>query len=471
MSLRNAMFAFALCGLGIGSAVAQNAVPAPQQQTRPAQGLDRLLDQIREGSQQMSKTNQEREARFLRDKNQQAQLLAEAEGARNAADARAKQAKARYDGAQAGIAALKQQLQGRVGDSAQIFSAVSDAAAALKSQAQDSLVTPQVPTRSAELDQLAQARELPGVDQIEKLWFLYAQEIAENGKVARFKAQVFDDAGEPQQAEVTRIGAFTAFADGRYLAIEPGTGQLTALPRQPSDFTGLIRSFGKDADDQTHDILVDPSRGALLRLAAERPALSERIHQAGAVGYVIIAIGLVGAALAIHQLVYLLLVGRKVGAQLRDLGKPRDDNPLGRVLGCLRGESPDSLRALDTEAIETRLAEAVLRETPKLERYQALLRMIVAAGPLLGLLGTVVGMIMTFQVITELGSGDPKVMAGGISHAMVATVLGLLIAIPLLFANSFLGARSRVLTQILDEQAAGMLARQLEARRSRNADA
>ncbi|WP_341917053.1 MotA/TolQ/ExbB proton channel family protein [Hydrocarboniphaga effusa] len=470
MSLRNAMFAFALCGLGIGSALAQNAAPAPQA-ARPAQGLDRLLDQIREGSQQMSKTNQEREARFLRDKNQQAQLLAEAEGARNAADARAKQAKARYDGAQAGIAALKQQLQGRVGDSSQIFSAVSDAAGALKAQAQDSLVTPQLPTRSAELDQLAQARELPGVDQIEKLWFLYAQEIAENGKVARFKAQVFDDTGQPRQAEVTRIGAFTAFADGRYLAIEPGTGQLTALPRQPSDFTGLIRSFGKDADDQIRDILVDPSRGALLRLAAERPALSERIHQAGAVGYVIIAIGLVGAALAIHQLVYLLLVGRKVGAQLRDLGRPRDDNPLGRVLGCLRGESPDSLRALDTEAIETRLAEAVLRETPKLERYQALLRMIVAAGPLLGLLGTVVGMIMTFQVITELGSGDPKVMAGGISHAMVATVLGLLIAIPLLFANSFLGARSRVLTQILDEQAAGMLARQLEARRSRNADA
>ncbi len=95
MSLRNAMFAFALCGLGIGSALAQNAAPAPQA-ARPAQGLDRLLDQIREGSQQMSKTNQEREARFLRDKNQQAQLLAVAVGARNAADARAKQAKARF---------------------------------------------------------------------------------------------------------------------------------------------------------------------------------------------------------------------------------------------------------------------------------------------------------------------------------------------------------------------------------------
>ncbi|MDB5971776.1 MAG: MotA/TolQ/ExbB proton channel family protein [Hydrocarboniphaga sp.] len=412
----------------------------------------------------MSKTNADREARFLRDKSQQAALLAEAEGARSAADARAKSAKGRFDGAQAGIAALKQQLEGRVGDSAQIFSAVSEAAGSFRAQAADSLVTPQFPDRLAQLDALAQARELPGVDQLEQLWLLYAQEIAEGGKVARFKAEVFDDAGAPQQAEVTRIGLFTAFAEGRYLALQPDTGKLAALARQPGH-TGLIDDFGK-GEDELAPMLVDPSRGALLRRSAERPSLSERIEQGGAVGYVIICIGVIGAVLAIYQLIYLLRVDALVRSQLRQIDRPRNDNPLGRVLASIgAGDQADALLLQDPEVLETRLSEAILRETPRLERYQSLLKMIVAAGPLLGLLGTVIGMILTFQVITELGAGDPKVMAGGISQAMIATVLGLIIAIPLLFANSFLGSRSRALTQVLDEQAAGLLARHLEAHR------
>lgn len=428
----------------------------------PANGLDKLVEQIRDGSREMSKTNAEREARFLRDKTQQAALLAQAEAARNAADARAKAAKARFDGAQAGIAALKQQLSGRVGDSAQIFSAVAEAAGAFRAQAGDSLVTPQFPDRIAELDALAQARELPGVDQIEQLWLAYAQEIAEGGKVARFDAQVFDDQGSPQQQQVTRIGLFTAFADGRYLALQPDTGKLAALARQPGH-TGLIDDFGR-GDEPLATILIDPSRGALLRRSAERPTLGERIDQGGEVGYVIIAIGILGGVLAIYQLVYLLRVDRQVRQQLRQIEQPRLDNPLGRVLASIAPQgASDALLLQDPEVLETRLSEAILRETPKLERYQSLLKMIVAAGPLLGLLGTVVGMIMTFQVITELGAGDPKVMAGGISQAMVATVLGLIIAIPLLFANSFLGSRSRALTQLLDEQAAGLLARHLEA--------
>lgn len=450
-----------VCALIPASAFAAVAAALPP--PKPS-GLDQLVEQIREGSRDMSKTNADREARFLRDKNQQAALLAAAEGAATAADARARAAKARFDGAQAGIAALKQQLEGRVGDSAQIFSAVSEAAGSFRVQAADSLVTPQFPGRLAELDTLAQARELPGVDQLEQLWLLYAQEIAEGGKVARFTAEVFDAEGAPQQAQVTRIGLFTAFAEGRYLALQPETGKLAALARQPGH-TGLIDDFGK-GHDELATILVDPSRGALLRRSAERPSLSERIEQGGAVGYVIIFIGVIGAALAIYQLIYLLRVDALVRRQLRQIDRPSRDNPLGRVLASIGAGGPaDALLLQDPEVLETRLSEAILRETPQLERYQSLLKMIVAAGPLLGLLGTVVGMILTFQVITELGAGDPKLMAGGISQAMIATVLGLIIAIPLLFANSFLGSRSRALTQVLDEQAAGLLARHLEAHR------
>jgi biopolymer transport protein ExbB len=119
----------------------------------------------------------------------------------------------------------------------------------------------------------------------------------------------------------------------------------------------------------------------------------------------------------------------------------------------------------DAEIVELRVSEAVLREIPKLERFQAVLRLSVAAGPLLGLIGTVIGMIVTFQSITESGSSDPRLMATGIGQAMIATVLGLGIAIPLLFANAGLVSLSSGIVQILEEQSTGLLASLLERRR------
>ncbi|MGQ0622982.1 MAG: MotA/TolQ/ExbB proton channel family protein [Panacagrimonas sp.] len=428
--------------------------------TYAQKGMDELLKQIQQGSREGSKLNAEREQRFLRNKNEQAGLLAKAESDFATANARANQSKARFAAGQSEIAELKKKLTERVGDSGQMYAAIAQSAGGFRGQVAGSLVTAQFPDRIEFLDQIAQAREIPSVGDLEKLWFLYAQEAAESGRIARFQSEVRDALGEKSQAEVLRVGLFTALTADGYLTLKAQTGQLALLARQPEGQGALAREFF-EADEGLHEVLIDPSRGDLLRLIAERPTVVERIHQGGEVGYVIIAIGVLGAVLAIYQFVYLLLVGGRVRRQLGNVMQPRDDNPLGRVLSSLRGEEQDP------EVLETRLSEAVLRETPKLERFQSLLRMIVAAGPLLGLLGTVIGMIITFQVITEVGAGDPKLMAGGISQAMIATVLGLIIAIPLLFVNSFLMSRSRVLTQILDEQAAGLLAQRLEAQGGR----
>ena len=153
--------------------------------------------------------------------------------------------------------------------------------------------------------------------------------------------------------------------------------------------------------------------------------------------------------------------------QLKNTDVPRNDNPLGRVLATFKGD-PDAIEE-DAEVVELRISEAVLREVPLLERFQAFLRLAVAAGPLLGLIGTVVGMIVTFQSITESGSSDPKLMANGIGQAMIATVLGLGIAVPLLFVNAGLSSLSRSIVQILDEQSAGLLAESLERARDARA--
>ena len=134
------------------------------------------------------------------------------------------------------------------------------------------------------------------------------------------------------------------------------------------------------------------------------------------------------------------------------------------MLVTFKGEAERVEQEKDAEIVELRISEAVLQEVPKLERFQSFLRLAVAAGPLLGLIGTVVGMILTFQSITESGSSDPKLMANGIAQAMIATVLGLGIAIPLLFANAWLQSISKSIVQILDEQSTGLLAERLEGK-------
>lgn len=434
------------------------AVPAVHAQTK---ALDELLRQVREGAAQTAKINQEREARFLKNRNEQQAMLQKAEADLAAARARSNAVRARFDANQKAIAELKAQLQSRAGDYTQVHAAVRQFAADFGAVAAESLVSAQYPDRLPFLNQIANNSELPGLADLEKLWFVLQQEMTEGGKVTAFKAEVVDDEGVRKEMDVTRVGVFAAFAGDRYLTLAPGSSHLNVLPRQPSrHLRGLAEDFVEPRDDGIAPILVDPSRGEQLNLNSERPSVLERIDQGGVVAYVIILIGVIGTAAAIFQLFYLLRVGAAVQRQLRDPDTPRDDNPLGRVLGVLRSESSQ-----DPELLELHLSEAVLRETPRLERFQQLLRMVIAAGPLLGLLGTVGGMIITFQVITEIGAADPKAMAGGISQAMVATLLGLGIAIPLLFINSFLSSRSRVLVQLLDEQAAGMLAQRLERSR------
>ena len=200
-----------------------------------------------------------------------------------------------------------------------------------------------------------------------------------------------------------------------------------------------------------------------MSLYVERPSWAYRIEHGESVNYVILLVGGIAMVCFLYQLVFLIVVRMKVSAQLKSLGKPAADNPLGRVLLAFKGDASNIEQ--DADVAELRIAEAVFREVPRLERFQAMLRLAVAAGPLLGLIGTVLGMILTFQSITESGSSDPKLMAEGIGAAMIATVLGIGIAIPLLFANALLTSISKGIAQVIEEQSAGMLAESIETTR------
>jgi biopolymer transport protein ExbB len=321
---------------------------------------------------------------------------------------------------------------------------------------ENSVTSAQFPDRSDFLvrlnSKLSSDSSLPTIEEIEQLWFLLQQEMTETGKVVKFPAKVIATGGQEIETDVVRVGGFNIVSSAGYLQYTPETGNLSELGRQPQGrFTKTAAELVK-ATSGSVVFGVDPTRGQILATYLDRPGLSERISQGGLIGYVIIGLGIIGLLLSLERLITLSLIGGKVSAQVKN-PKPDAGNPLGRVL-MVAEEHGDS----DLETLELKLGEAIFKETPKLTRSLLFIKIISVVAPLLGLLGTVTGMIVTFQAITLFGTGDPKLMAGGISQALVTTVLGLTVAIPIVLLHTLVSGRSRHIMHILQEQSAGIVA-------------
>ncbi|HVH17495.1 MAG TPA: MotA/TolQ/ExbB proton channel family protein, partial [Myxococcota bacterium] len=381
-----------------------------------AVNLDALLEQTRNNRATQAKQNEAREKEFLSNRDQQSAMLAEAIKQRDAAEARSKALSTTFDANEQKLAELQEVMTARVGSLGELFGVVRQVAGDGSSILYNSLISAQYPKRDEFFASLGKAKKLPSIEELERLWFEIQREMTESGQVARFKTTITEADGTPTEAEVVRIGGFIAMSDGRYLEYRPTIGNLSVLSRQPSGgLVGFARDLQAATNGASVEAAVDPSRGALLQLVVQRPNWIERIQHGEAVNYVILFVGFIGAICAIYQAIWLFLTRAKVKRQLSNLDNPTDDNPLGRVLSAVKAD-PGTIEE-DAEVVELRISEAVLREVPKLERFQAFLRLAVAAGPLLGLIGTVLGMIITFQSITESGSSDPRLMAHGISAA------------------------------------------------------
>ena len=428
-----------------------------------AGSLEELLEQTKNARAIQSKANAAREREFLARRDEQAKLVAEAVRERDAAEARSQALSAQYDQNEIRVNELQTMLDNRLGSLGELFGVVRQVAGDVSSALFQSMTTAQHTGRDEFFTNLAKSKELPSITKLEQLWYEMQREMTASGQVARFRTGIVAADGSTLDAEVVRIGPFIAMSDGGYLNYLPSVKKLQLLARQPA---GWLRGLAQDLQDAQSGYVeagVDPSRGVLLALYVQRPSWVERVENGEAVNYVILFVGAAGSICFIYQFLYLIRVRFSVRRQLRNLDRPTSDNPLGRVLGIFRGDATEAEE--NAEVVELRISEAVLREVPLLERFQPFLRLAVAAGPLLGLVGTVVGMIITFQSITESGQSDPRLMAHGIGTAMIATVLGLGIAVPLLFANAALASLSRGLVQTLDEQSTGLLAERLERER------
>jgi len=459
---------FVVAGMFAGVAVAQDpAVPevpaGPTPQEVAAQNMSELLDLVKQGRSRAAGENRAREQRFAQDKANQQSELNRAERERAAEERRSARLEKKFEDNELLIAAKQEQLKERLGSLSELFGHLTAASGDLASNIEVSLVSSEYPSREGFLQELIAkmtgSDQLPQIEEIEKVWYEMLNEITQQGVVSRFTAEVATPSGEIAQREVVRVGAFNIIdVDGNYLTY--GNEKLAELPRQPSgnavsnaaslaDATSGLSQFGIDP--------TGPTGGSFLAAIIDTPTLEERWHQGGYVGYAITAVGVFAFLLAIARVIMLTMMGAAVNSQLKS-GEAKTNNPLGRVL-LVSQENPN----IDTETLELKMAEAVLRETPKLEAGLTLLKIIAAVAPLMGLLGTVTGMIITFQAITIFGAGDPKAMAGGISSALITTVLGLLVAIPTVLLHTVVNGRAQKIIHILNEQATGIVAERAEA--------
>ncbi len=427
--------------------------------------LEELLQQVKTGRVNDAAENQARIDRFRAARAEQTKLLAAEKAEQKRQEDASARMEAEFEVNDARIITLEQQFQERLGGLKELFGVLQQASGDARGVFESSITQVQFPERTDFLlgfaQKMGKSNRLASIEEIERLWFELQNEMTESGKVVTFTTTVVNSSGEENEQEVTRIGSFNVVSNDKYLEYFPETQRLVELQRQPaSRYTNRIAALTSATSGQM-PIAVDPTRGQLLGLLVQSPSLMERVAQGKTVGYVIIALGIVGVLIALWRVLVLSSVGAKVSRQIKNINEPNTNNPLGRVLKTAQSNSN-----LDIETMELKLGEAILRETPRLNSMLPLLKIISVVAPLLGLLGTVTGMIVTFQAITLYGAGDPKLMAGGISTALVTTVRGLVVAIPTVFLHTLVSSRARRLTQVLQEEAAGMLAERAEEKQS-----
>ncbi len=457
MKLRS-VFMIAAATLGLSISV-QAAEPV---------SVNDLLDLVKQGQARDDKAFQQRMARFRASAREQEKMVNEATAERTRLEQLSAQKEQQFQQNETAIAEAQERLTNRMGSLKELFGVLQQVAGDTKAVFEGSVVSSELPGREVFLTDLIKtagsSSKLPSIGQLEQLWFEMQREMTYSGRIAEYNADVVLPSGEATNKQVIRVGGFNAVADGHYLNWDLEAGRLVELDKQPgSRYTAPIADLENAAGSDLTGFWIDPSRGQLLKIMGQSPELGDRVDQGGVVGYIILVLGAIGVLLAIWRMVVLYAEGNKIKAQMKS-ETPNENNALGRVMAVFNAN-----KNADTETLELHLGEAIAAEVPRLTRAIGWIKIISVVAPLLGLLGTVTGMIDVFETMSLFGTGDPKLMAGGISQALVTTVLGLVAAIPCVFLHTLTNNRSRELMMILEERATGILARQAEQQHSKAA--
>lgn len=458
-------------GLVLGLCLASLAAPPALAQPDKIQSLEELMTQVRTGHFGESAERQRKLAAFRSaSPEEQRQLLAQAKQRREELQATSAKLEQTSRKNEAKFETLIAKLRDALGDSAALFSILRQSATDMVGAFRHSPTNLQFPGRvewlQAFTKRMQKASEIFTPEEIRHLWYLIQQEIVASSKIVRLQqVPVLTETSGRQKLPVVRVGNFTLVTGEPrplYLDWQADSQSVAVFPGQPADYLDLLAGY-LQTDSGLHALGVDPTGGALISRLGASPSLTDRIAQGGLIGYITLVLGAIGLLIAIYKLVVIFVINGKVERQRRRPERPESDNPLGRLLKVY-----DENRREDPETLEMRLGEANLEEKPTIDRFVGILKVIATVAPLMGLLGTVVGMIATFQSIVMFGAGDPTIMAGGISKALVTTVLGLVVAIPMVVLHAIVDSRAKAVLHTLKHQSAGMIAERMESEEGGN---
>ncbi len=453
MKLRNLFLSGAIALGMLGGAATIQAEPL---------NIDELLNLVKSGQAKDDKEFQQRMKRFQNSQAAQERLLSEAKAERTRLEGISANKEATFAENETKITEAQERLTNRLGSLKEMFGVLQQVAGDTKSVFEGSVISSEVATgRQAFLTDLIKtagsSSALPSMADLERLWFEMQQEMTFSGRVSKYDADVVMPSGETVNKPVVRVGGFNVIADGNYVVWDLEANKLVELDKQPgSRYNGPAADLQQASGADLNGFWIDPSRGQLLKIMGQSAGITEKVDQGGIIGYIILALAVIGVLLAVWRMAVLTAEARRIKQQMQS-DAADENNALGRVMAVY-----EKNQNADTETLELHLGEAISSEIPKLTRAINWIKIISVVAPLLGLLGTVTGMIDVFETMALFGTGDPKLMAGGISQALVTTVLGLVAAIPCVFLHTLTNNRSRELMMILQERATGILARKAE---------
>ena len=440
--------------------IACSLISPVQAVSEQALNMDELLSLVKQGQARDNREANSRLKRFNIAKYDQERLLSEALDTRIQLENESEKKEKSFVKQEEKLVLAQDRLTNRLGTLKEMFGVLQQVAGDTKGLFETSVISSQVPNRDVFLSELIKlagsSSELPSIKNLEKLWFEMQREMTLSAAVTEYSASVVTPNGETSQKKVVRVGGFNVVSNGQYLIWDVEAKKLVELDQQPgSRYNGPALEL-ENAKEGMMGFWIDPSRGQLLQIMGQSAGLTERISQGGAVGYIILVLAVIGILLACIRMTILSSEAKRIKKQMNQ-EIPSDKNALGRVMKVYEKNAN-----ADTETLELHLGESISAEIPKLSRGINWIKIISVVAPLLGLLGTVTGMIDVFETMALFGTGDPKLMAGGISQALITTVLGLVAAIPCVFLHTMTNNKSRELIQILQERATGILARKAE---------
>ena len=382
--------------------------------------------------------------KFIKLVSEREKLLQDAKNQLAAEQRRNKRLEETFEANEKTLAELEDSLQIKVGVLGELFGVTRQFAGELLASSENDVSFYEFKDRPDILRNVG-SKKIHNLEDFESLWLSYFDQMVAGSEIRSFESFITLPNGENISGIVTRYGLFNAVHKNSFLEPEQSLNSFQLLANQPeSNITRTLRRHARASDYRT--VSIDPTRGFLLSLYLDKPGWFERIAQGKSIGFIIVLIGLFGLAFASYKLYLLSIYSKEI----------TDEDSEESIIFKMNSVTS---KELSSESKENLMDELIINYSSKVDWGNNWIKFFAAVAPLLGLLGTVIGMIETFQAITLFGTGDPKQMAGGISQALVTTMLGLIVAAPLLGFYTYLAEKSSSIVQFLEEKASYILSR------------